>query len=122
MADEKTNKRLLLSERTAGRMFDMYEAASVMDLFVDGQGRLVSGPQVTKTEFFRTVDVIEEKGQKVEVREVYLRLVMPTAVFIESAGNALAALGGNLKQFDEAAGRIRAVMTDAVKKVQDVKL
>jgi hypothetical protein len=59
MEGEKSNRRLLYSERVPGRMYDMYEAPT-MDIYVDGAGRIFTGVQVTKIRYFRTVGMREE--------------------------------------------------------------
>ena len=122
MAGENPNKRLLYSERATGRMYDMYEHPAIVDLFTDGQGRVFTGPQVTKIEYFRTIDVAQEAEGQVEMREVVLRLTMPTHVFMEAAGNALSRVGENLKQIDAGATQWREAIIRAVKKVKDVEL
>jgi hypothetical protein len=58
----------------------------------------------------------------VEVREVFLRLVMPTHTVMEAAGLVLANVGENLKQMDAGATQMREAIVSAVKKVKDVKL
>jgi hypothetical protein len=120
MAGEKPNRPLLFSEREPGRTYDMYEASSVSDIYVDGQARIYSSPQVTKIEYFRTIGFKEEGGARVEEREIVLRLQIPTPVFIEAAGNGLSSV--DLGQFDQASAQLRQLMTDVVKKVQNVKL
>jgi hypothetical protein len=122
MAGEKPNKRLLYSERAPGRMYDLYEHPAIADVYADGQGRILSGPQVTKIEFFRTTGINEEGGERLEQREVFLRLTLPTAAFVEAAGNALAGFGTSLSRIDEGAAQLKGVMIGAIKKVQDVKL
>jgi hypothetical protein len=122
MAGEKPNKRLLYSERATGRMYDMYEHPAIVDLFADGQGRILSGPQITKLEYFRTIEVAQEADGLVEAREVFLRLTMPTHAFLEVAGTALASVGENLRQMDTGATQLRETIIRAVKKVKDVEL
>jgi hypothetical protein len=64
MAGETPNKRLLYSERAPGRMYDMYEHPAIVDLFADGQGRILTGPQLTKIEYYRTVEITQKQKDK----------------------------------------------------------
>jgi hypothetical protein len=120
MADEAN--RPIQSSRAPNAMFDVYQAPNIMDLYADGIGQVYSGPAVTKMEFFRITGFEGEGNNRVEKRELFMRLVMPSAPLIEATGNILVSSVSSIAQFDQAAKMIHDLIVSAAKKVQDVKL
>ncbi|MCS3451903.1 hypothetical protein M2222_008320 [Bradyrhizobium elkanii] len=122
MADQANTRRLLTSDRTPGMAQDLYEAKEIVDLFADGYGRVISGPAVTKMEFFRVVGVKSEGALLVEEREVFLRLTVPTAALFEHAGNMVAGMSENLPALMAASEQARTTILKAVQAAKDAKL
>jgi hypothetical protein len=120
MSEDK--RRMIVSERSEGRNFDIREASDLINVYADGTARVFSGPIVTKLEFFRVTDATEENGVLVEQREVFLRLTVPTIPYIEGAANILSAIGEQLKAMDQAANTTRQVIEAAINRVKDVKI
>jgi hypothetical protein len=117
------NRRFLTSENHgAGRASDIYEAVDCVNVFADGIARVFTGPVMTKLEYFRTTEVLIRDGVAVEQREVFMRLTLPTVVFVEGSANILAGLGESLPGIVDAANNTRPVIEAAIQKVQNVTL
>jgi hypothetical protein len=111
-----------LRSRAPNAMFDMYAAHQISDVFADGIGQVMYGPLVTKLEFFRLLGFEGEGASRVEKREVFLRMTIPSAAIVEAAGTLLATYAGASSQFEQAAKMINEIVVGSIKKVQDVKL
>jgi hypothetical protein len=120
-----SERKPLYGERLPGVTFDMYEGREVVDLFVDGIGKAMIGPQVAKLEFFRllgTKTEAEHPGAVIEDREMILRVVVPTPVLAEACGNLLSQINANVPRLDESHTILKRLIADAVAKVGNTKL
>jgi hypothetical protein len=123
MAD-KPNLRLVLSDRTPGRSFDLYQSDRFTECFADGIGRVMAGPANIKLEFYR-VNPSDEKtpeGVPIEEREMFVRVVIPSAAFLEAVANVVASLGSHIEQFDLASTNTKKAIQDAFDRVRNLKL
>jgi hypothetical protein len=117
----RTDRRLLQTQKAENpdRTIEVYEGASVDELFADGFGRSWSGPQVTKIELFRVTEVSDNA---VEAREVFARLSIPTPLLIEFCFNFIHGLSTNLPIIEQQAAVLRKVITDGVARTSALKL
>jgi hypothetical protein len=115
----------VISERAPGRMFDIFEGPEVIDLYADGSGRLMVGPQVAKVEFYRLKATKTEDafpGVPIEERETFCRLVIPTPVLAELCGVVIDQLGANMGLLDAGHQHLKTVVANAIRKAGAVKL
>jgi hypothetical protein len=119
-------RKPIISERTAGRMLDVYVGAKVEYIFADGTARLAFGPQVSKVEFYRVTSIKEENhgGAKVPVeqRDIFCQLTLPSASLVEFCGLVLENLGANVHILDAAHEQLKNTLRAAVQKAATVRI
>jgi hypothetical protein len=119
MAEER---QPILRSREPNAMFDVYLAPQITDAFADGIGQTMTGPAVTKLEFYRLLGFEGEGENRIEKREMFLRLSIPSVLLVDGLGTIFQTLANNIPQFEAAAHGMTDVITKSVKKIQDVKL
>jgi hypothetical protein len=113
---------LIHRSRVQNANFDVYAAPQIVDVFADGVGQVLTGPAVTKLELYRLVGFEGEGDDRVEKRELFMRITMPSLPLVEATGNILFTLGSSVPQFEAATKAITDVVIAAVKKVHNVQL
>jgi hypothetical protein len=118
-------RKPIISERTSGRVFDVYVAPQVDQFFADGFGRMFLGPQTTKIELYHVIgvkqDTLDGVPVAVEEREVFCRLTVPTVGLIEACGLLIEQMGANMPAFDVSHQLFKEVITNAIRKAAAVK-
>lgn len=106
-------ERIIRKERRPGSNFDVLETEAGPDeVYVDGSVGNTIGPAVIKTDFF-TISGFKREGEvAVEQRLVKLRLIMPTATFLEMCVKNLAALKAN----EATMNQVLEQQTEAIRK------
>jgi hypothetical protein len=112
----------MISERTPGRRFDIYLGDDVQEFFVDGQARVFISTGVSKLELFRIIDSKDESGGPVDQREIFLRLIMPTAALLEFAAMTISTLSNNLAAMETGNRQALEAIKNAVRVVQKIEI
>jgi hypothetical protein len=119
MAEEQ---QPVVRSREPNAMFDTYLTSQISNEFADGIGGVMSGPVITKMELYRVIGFEGEGANRIEKREMFMRLSLPSVALIEALGNILAGYAASAPQFEQAAKATNEVVIAALKKVKDVKL
>jgi len=101
---------LLGRDRTPGRIFDLYDDPSTPEVYVDGVNATLLGAAVSKIDFHVAVSVDLSEPAPVEIRQLKLRVVIPTAALIEYLGAMLSNLGSNAEPFLAALDQQKSVL------------
>ena len=108
------------SSRTKGANFDVFEDIDrVTEFRVDGLMNLMIGPSDSKLVFYstRTVEQADDKsgGEPVELRDINLKLSIPTRALLESCLNILNNVKANeqglMKAHKDEEGKIQEVLS-----------
>jgi hypothetical protein len=99
MSEMRSSGRTPVYEsRQPGRNFTMYASENRAVIYVDGMAGLTGGWSISSLDFFVVTDTQPDSDPALgvrEVREIRLRLTMPTAQLIESLLNLVEQLRSN---------------------------
>ena len=86
--------RLLQKMDEPGRRFEIYAAENPLDLYVDGIANVIGGAATSRIDFFNTQFAEPlANGEMFETRQVRVRVVIPTAQFLEGVIHLVTQLG-----------------------------
>lgn len=112
------NRQLVKSHRDdTGKTgnFDLYEPPEGIDeIYVDGFSFAIAGPITTKLDFFSSQPARDNEDENVELREIKIRLVLPTFVIIDMCRKILDVYAGNKIHIDQALDEMKSVVNGSL--------
>lgn len=95
---QNTGRRKLVEHHQPGQNFVLYANENADEIYVDGIGAMTGGSAVTRLDFFTTTGTEAEEGPfgNREIREIRVRIVMPTATLLEGLFSLIEQLRGAL--------------------------
>jgi hypothetical protein len=95
-------KKLIISSRESKKVFDLYESSDINELYVDGIAQVMMGSANSKVGLFSVSGTENNPDEEipVEIREIKLRITMPTSSLVEFCLQTLSALRENAKEIE----------------------
>lgn len=102
---------IISKERAPGRNFDLHDNPDSMEIFADGVSQTLLGPAISKVDFHKTVSAeANSTGEVLEVRQIVMRVSIPTAQLIEFMVSLLGQISSNPQPLLDAIDQNRTSM------------